>query len=46
MYTEDNAGFVNFETGETGNALWVSGIQGMIKLVSNAKRLITGKDVR
>lgn len=45
-YTADTAGFVNFETGESGNGLWWSFLKGMYKYVSNVKQLIQGKDLR
>lgn len=45
-YTADTAGYVNFETGETGNGLWWSFLKGMYKYVSNVKQLIQGKDLR
>ena len=46
MRSADSAGFVNFETGESGNGLWWSFLKGMYKYVSNVKRMIDGKDMR
>lgn len=42
----DSAGYVNFETGETGNGLWFSFLKGLYNLVSNAINLVRGKDLR
>ena len=42
MRSADSAGFVNFETGESGNGLWWSFLKGMYKYISNIKLLITG----
>lgn len=46
MRTADTGGFVNFETGESGNGLWWSFLKGMYKYVQNVKALITHKDMR
>lgn len=46
MRTADSGGYVNFETGETGNGLWWSFLKGMYKYISNVKHLIDGKDMR
>lgn len=46
MRTADSGGYVNFETGETGNGLWWSFLKGMYKYVANVKHLIDGKDMR
>lgn len=46
MRSADSAGYVNFETGSTGNGLWWSFLKGMYKYVSNVKHLIDGKDMR
>lgn len=46
MRTADNGGYVNFETGETGNGLWWSFLKGLYKYVVNVKHLVDGKDMR
>lgn len=42
----DDAGSVNFETGETGNGLLWSCLKGLYKYICNVKALVTGKDLR
>ena len=42
----EQAGMVNFETGETGNALGMSFLHGLKNYVSNARRLLTHKDIK
>lgn len=45
MITSDNAGYANFEQGESGNATYVSFLQGIFKYIRNVKRLITHEDL-
>lgn len=45
-YVSEQAGMVNFETGETGNALGMSFLHGLKNYVSNARRLLTHKDIK
>lgn len=45
-YVSEKAGMVNFETGETGNALGMSFLHGLAKYIVNARRLLTHKDVK
>lgn len=43
-YVSEQAGMVNFETGETGNALGMSFLHGLRNLVSNVYRLLIGSE--
>lgn len=45
-YVSEKAGMVNFETGETGNALGMAFLHGLKNYVLNAKRVLTHKDTK